>query len=137
MPGRVASASSFDGSRPRDHLLRRCPRLVRDLYLVQHAADTNWSDASNWGGTAPSSTDVGLFSVAFSYTSQPSLTGTAAIGGIWDTGGGVLTIGGSALTLYGATINSNPGTGIEVDPGAGTADDQRPARSAEQPDVDQ
>jgi fibronectin-binding autotransporter adhesin len=83
------------------------------------ATGTNWSTASNWGGTLPGSGDIGLFS-AISYTSQPSLSSTAAIGGIWDTGAGVVTIGGSsALTLFGATINSNTGTGIEMDASAG------------------
>ena len=81
--------------------------------------DTNWNDASNWGGTLPGSADIGLFSAA-SYTSQPSLASTAAVGGIWDTGSGAVTIGGtSALTLFGTTINGNAGTGIEVDAGAG------------------
>jgi autotransporter-associated beta strand protein len=73
----------------------------------------------NWGGTLPGSADVALFSAA-SYVSQPSLTTTASVGGIWDTGSGAVTIGGtSALTLFGATINSNTGTGMEVDVGAG------------------
>ncbi len=83
------------------------------------ATATGWSIASNWGGTVPGSADIGRFAAA-SYTSQPSLTTTANVGGIWDTGGGAITIGGnSALTLFGTTINSNTGTGIEVDPGAG------------------
>ncbi len=83
------------------------------------AAGTSWSDASNWGGTLPGSADIGFFSAA-SYTSQPALTSTASVGGIWDTGSGSITIGGSsALTLFGTAINSNTGTGIEVDAGAG------------------
>ncbi len=80
---------------------------------------TNWSDASNWGGAVPGSSDIGLFSAA-SYTSQPSLVSPAAVAGIWDTGSGTITVGGSsALTLFGTTINSNTGTGIEIDAGAG------------------
>jgi len=81
------------------------------------ATSSDWNTASNWGGTVPGSADIGLFSAA-SYTSQPSLTTTANIGGIWDTGSGAVTISGaSALTLFGTTIESN--TGIEVDAGAG------------------
>ena len=83
------------------------------------APGPDWNMASNWGGTIPGSTDIGLFSAA-SYNSQPSLSSTAALGGIWDTGGGAVTIGGtSALTLFGTTINGNTGTGIEIDAGAG------------------
>jgi fibronectin-binding autotransporter adhesin len=84
------------------------------------ATSTNWSTASNWGGTVPGSGDAGLFS-AVSYTSQPSLSSTAAIGGLWDIGAGSVTIGGTnALTLFGTTINSNTGTGIEIDTSAGS-----------------
>ena len=83
------------------------------------ATGTDWNVASNWGGTLPGSADIGLFSAA-SYSSQPSLTSAASIGGIWGTGSGAVTIGGtSALTLFGTTINSNTGTGIEVDPAPG------------------
>ncbi len=82
------------------------------------AAATSWNAASNWGGMVPGGADVGLFS-AGSYTSQPSLTTTAAIGGIWDTGSGGITIGGTTLSIAGATINGNAGTGIELDSGAG------------------
>ncbi|MGO9108091.1 MAG: beta strand repeat-containing protein [Thermoguttaceae bacterium] len=82
------------------------------------AADTNWNDPSNWGGTVPGAADVGQFAAA-SYTSQPSLSTTAAIGGIWDTGSGAVTIGGTTLSIASATINGNAGTGIELDAGAG------------------
>ncbi len=95
------------------------------------AAGTSWNDASNWGGTVPGSVDIGLFAAA-SYASQPALTSTAATGGIWDTGSGAVTIGGtSALTLFGTTINSNPGTGIEVDavPGRSPSTRRWPCRT--------
>jgi fibronectin-binding autotransporter adhesin len=83
------------------------------------AVGTSWNAASNWGGTVPGSQDTGQYSAA-SYTSQPSLASSAAIGGIWDTGGGAVTIGGtSSLTLFGTTVNSNTSTGIEVDAAAG------------------
>ena len=83
------------------------------------ATATDWNTASNWGGTLPGSADIGVFSAA-AYNSQPSLTSTAAVGGIWDIGAGNVTIGGtSALTLFGTTINGNTGTGIELDVGAG------------------
>ncbi len=83
------------------------------------ATGTSWNVASNWGGAVPGSADVGLFSAA-SYTSQPSLSSTAGIGGIWDTGSGPITIGGTTLTIAGTnTINGNANTGIELDPGAG------------------
>ena len=82
------------------------------------ATGTSWNVASNWGGTVPQSGDIGLFS-AGSYTSQPSLSSPASVGGIWDTGSGAITIGGTTLTLYGASINGNAGTDVELDPGAG------------------
>ncbi len=82
------------------------------------ATGTNWSAASNWGGTLPGVADVGVFA-AGSYTAQPSLTSTAAIGGIWDMGTGAITISGTTLSIAAATINSNLGTGIELDSGAG------------------
>jgi autotransporter-associated beta strand protein len=87
--------------------------------LTWSNSGTTWSTASNWGGTAPGSSDIGLFNLNAAYTYQPSLTSAAAVGGVWDTGSGPVTIGGSPLTLNGTTINSNPGEGIELDPGAG------------------
>jgi autotransporter-associated beta strand protein len=79
-----------------------------------------WSTASNWGGTEPGTTDIAQFA-SDSYNSQPSLTSTAAVGGVWDTGAGNVTIGGtSALTIFGTTINGNNGTGIEMEDGAGS-----------------
>ena len=88
-------------------------------------AGTTWGDASNWGGNAPGSGDIGMFGLG-AYTYQPNLLVAAAVGGIWETGGGGLTIGGvSTLTLQAALINGNYATGIEMDPGTG-ADDQHP-----------
>jgi autotransporter-associated beta strand protein len=85
-----------------------------------NATGPAWSVASNWGGVVPGSADVAQFASA-SYNSQPSLTSTAAVGGIWDTGAGNVTIGGtSALTISSTTINGNNGTGIEVDAGTGS-----------------
>lgn len=80
---------------------------------------TTWSTPANWGGTVPTGTDVGQFA-SLSYTgTQPTLTATAAIGGLWSTGAGSLTISGSALTINSTTIGTNANTGIEMDPGAG------------------
>ena len=88
--------------------------------LTWSNSGTTWSAASNWGGTAPGSSDTALFNYGPTYTYQPTLSSGTAVGGLWDTGSGSLTIGGaSTLTLNGVTINSNTGTGIEIDPGAG------------------
>ena len=91
---------------------------------VRAATDTwnpgssgSWGTAGNWSIAVPGSGDIALFSSA-SYTYQPSLTSTASLGGIWDTGSGSLSISGSTLALYGTTIGSS-GTGIQMDPGAG------------------
>jgi autotransporter-associated beta strand protein len=54
-----------------------------------------------------------------SYTSQPTLSSTAAVGGLWVTGAGAVTLGGSSLTIAGITINGNASTGIEMDGSAG------------------
>lgn len=83
------------------------------------ATGPTWSAASNWGGTAPGAGDVGQFTAGL-YASQPSLTSTATVGGLWETGSGAITISGSALTLVGTnTINGNANTGIEMDAIAG------------------
>ena len=82
-------------------------------------ANTNWSAASNWGGTVPGTADIGLFNLNGIYAYQPNLAAAATVGGLWDTGSGSLAIGGSALTLKGVMINGNSTTGIEMDPGAG------------------
>jgi fibronectin-binding autotransporter adhesin len=83
------------------------------------ASGPTWSTASNWGGTVPGAADIGAFAGA-SYVSQPSLSTSAIIGGLWDTGAAAVTISGSALTLTGTdTINGNANTGIEADLAAG------------------
>ncbi len=52
--------------------------------------------------------------------SRALTTNIASIGGIWDTGSAPLAISGPYnLALFGTTINSNTGTGIELDAGAG------------------
>ena len=84
---------------------------------------TTWNTPGNWGGTVPGASDVGQFGLG-SYTSQPTLTATSSIGGLWNTGGGAVTVSGSTLTLNSTSIGSNANTGIEMDPGAGRADDQ-------------
>ena len=81
-----------------------------------------WSTPASWGGTVPSGTDVGLFNSS-SYSNPATLTASATTGGVWDTGSGSLTVASAAgadiLTINGLTINGNPSTGIEIDPGAG------------------
>ena len=49
-------------------------------------SDTNWSNAANWGGTAPGSSDVAQFNLNGTYPNQPSLSTAAAVGGLWNTG---------------------------------------------------
>lgn len=87
------------------------------------ATASTWDAAANWGNVAvPGSADVAQFA-AGSYSepaSTPTLTATSNLGGIWDTGAGAIAIGGSAITLYGATINGNAATGIELDATAGS-----------------
>ena len=87
--------------------------------LTWSDSGTDWNTPSNWGGSVPGSGDTALFNAA-SYNNQPSLSSPASVGGIWGTGGGTVTIDGNALTLYGTTINSNAGTGIELDSGGGS-----------------
>jgi autotransporter-associated beta strand protein len=86
--------------------------------LTWSDSGADWSTPSNWGGSLPGPGDTALFNAA-SYAFQPSLSSTASLGGVWDTGGGALAIGGNALTLLGTTINGNPGAGIELDSGGG------------------
>jgi fibronectin-binding autotransporter adhesin len=74
---------------------------------------TAWSAASNWGGTTPSSTDIGQFASS-SYT-NPTVDVSSSLGQLYATGSGPLSIGGAnTLTLYGIS-----GTGIQMDTGAG------------------
>ena len=115
------SVSSFrmrcGAHRPSQHVRAFRPLLLRDVW--SGTTGPNWNVGSNWDGTVPGIADIGGFSAA-AYTSQPALTTTASIGGIWDTGSSAVTIGGtSTLTLFGTTINSNTGAGIEIDAGAG------------------
>ncbi len=85
--------------------------MERFGYGLEHAFEL--------GGSVPGSGDTALFNAA-SYNNQPSLSTPASVGGIWGTGGGTVTIDGNALALYGTTINSNAGTGIELDSGGGS-----------------
>jgi fibronectin-binding autotransporter adhesin len=91
-------------------------------YTWSNAAQV-WSSAASWGGTVPTGSDVGLFNSNSSYAHPATLTASATIGGVWDTGSAAPSIGSAAgadtLTINGATINGNPSTGIEMDPGAG------------------
>ncbi len=96
------------------------PALVSANAYTWSNSGTTWGSAANWGGTAPGSADIGLFSSNTAYTSQPTLTGTAAVGGLWSTGSAALVVSGSALTLSGVVINGNAATGIEMDAGAGS-----------------
>ena len=90
--------------------------------LTWSNSGTSWSATADWwGGSAPGSADTALFNYGPTYSNQPSLGSSAAVGGLWDTGNGSLTIGGGAytLTINGGTINGNSGTGLEMDPSAG------------------
>ena len=93
-------------------------RLPRQPISWTGISDSDWSNAANWGGTAPGPSDVGLFSSNAAYPNQPNLTAASAIGGLWNTGSASVSIGGSPLTLNSATINGNASTGIEMDTGA-------------------
>jgi fibronectin-binding autotransporter adhesin len=84
------------------------------------ASDTDWSNAANWGGTAPGASDVGLFSSNGAYSNQPNLTTASAIGALWNTGSAPVSISGSPLTLNSALVNGNTSVGIEMDTGAGS-----------------
>ena len=80
---------------------------------------TNWNAASCWGGTEPGIADVVEFNSS-TYTFQPVLTFVGSAAGIWDPGSGSVSIAGSqTFLLAGGTVNGNPSTGIEMDPGAG------------------
>ena len=74
----------------------------------------------------PGTGDIARFATAFS--SQPTLAAASSVDGLWVTGATAATIGPAsyALTLMGTnTINGNPNTGIEMDPGAGALFDRR------------
>lgn len=84
-------------------------------------ASGTWTTPGNWnGGTVPGSGDTAEFNGAF--TTQPSVTSTATVGGIWATTGltqGVTIGGSSALTLVGTqTINGSANTAILLDDSA-------------------
>ena len=92
---------------------------AQTTYTWSGTSSVNWSDAANWGGTAPGSGDIALFNGS-TYTYQPTIGSSTSVGGLWDTGSSALAIGGAGtLTLNAATINGNAATGIEMDPGAG------------------
>jgi autotransporter-associated beta strand protein len=84
------------------------------------ASSTVWATSGNWSPSGvPTSTDNALFSTAF--TSQPSLTASAIVGGLWIKTGvtksAVISAGSTSyvLTLNGNTINGVAGRGILVD----------------------
>ena len=88
--------------------------------LTWSNSGTAWNAASNWGTATPGAYDTALFNLNAAYTNQPTLTATASVGGLWDTGSGAITVSGSALTLSGTSINGSlAAEGIEMDPGAG------------------
>jgi autotransporter-associated beta strand protein len=77
---------------------------------------TTWTAPANWTGGAPGLSDNAVFNGTF--TNQPNVSGTNALGGLWMTGnvGQNVTIGGSGtLQLGGNTINGTAGMGILVD----------------------
>ena len=88
-------------------------------------AGTDWNTAANWSGSTlavPGSGDIAEFVNTTTYNNPPNAGVGGPVGGLWVTGAAPLTINkniGNALTLYGATINGNAATGIEMDPGAG------------------
>ena len=75
---------------PRGH---RTPLIPATTYTWSNSG-TAWSSAANWGGAVPASAGVGLFNLNATYASQPILTSTAAVGGLWNTGSGAVTISG-------------------------------------------
>jgi autotransporter-associated beta strand protein len=93
------------------------PVRAQNVYTWANAG-TNWGTPANWGGTVPTGADIGLFNAA-SYTSEPNLAATFAVGGVWSTGSGTVAVTGGALRLNASTVNGNPSTGIEMDAGAG------------------
>ena len=96
------------------------PALVPAATYAWSNSGTTWSSSASWGGTVPDSAGVGLFNANATYGSQPMLTATAAVGGLWSTGSGAIAISGSALTLGGVVINGGAAVGIEMDSGAGS-----------------
>ena len=80
------------------------------------SASTTWTDNANWSGATPGLSDTAIFDSTFS--NQPNVSGTNALGGIWMTNGvgQNVTIGGSGtLSLGGTTINGTAGMGLLVD----------------------
>ena len=93
------------------------PIVAQNVYTWANVG-ADWGTAANWGGTVPTGADTGLFNAA-SYPFEPNLAAPYAVGGVWSTGSGSVAVTGSALTLNSTTVNGNPSTGIEMDPGAG------------------
>ena len=82
------------------------------------ATNTTWGTGTNWGGSAPGTTDNAVFNSAFS--NQANVGSSTTIGGLWMTGsiGQNVTLsasGGVTLTLNGNTINGTAGLGILID----------------------
>jgi len=84
------------------------------------ASSTIWATSSNWNpGAVPVAADNALFSASF--TSQPRLTASTTVGGLWIKTGvtksAVISAGSPSyvLTLSGNTINGVAGRGILAD----------------------
>ena len=77
---------------------------------------TTWTAPGNWTGGAPGINDNAVFNSSF--TNQPSVSGTNALGGIWMTNGvgqNVVIGGSGTLQLNGNTINGTAGMGLLLD----------------------
>jgi autotransporter-associated beta strand protein len=79
------------------------------------SANSNWSTAANWGGTAPSAGELLTFRGNTRTTSTNNLAPNTSFSGIiFDTGPGSFTLNGNAITLTGDILNAN------YDPGHNT-----------------
>jgi len=106
--------------------------FAQTIYTWTGSTSTTFGTAANWSpntsypgnstNTSPT-TDIAEFSSSTTITNQPTLTGSAAFGGIWDTGNGTgttsyeISFNAKHMTLDGTTINGNSGLGIDVDSG--------------------
>mgnify|MGYP003586466372 FL=1 len=74
-------------------------------------ADSNWSTAENWGGTAPASGDALFFGGSLRLSNSNDLGEGFSVGGVtFNAGAGAFTLGGDGVALDGDVLNRDNDT---------------------------
>ena len=76
------------------------------------ASSTNWSTATNWGGTAPTNTDLLAFTNSTVTTLSNDISNLTLSGFIFYTNASAFTISGNAITLTGGITNNSASSQI-------------------------